>query len=114
MDNSKQAFPTSKRKTENYMDAGGYGRTRTVTVEEGGMTQREYAAVNLNVADSGDEQIDAMIRKANRQHYAGLAMQGICSIDQSGCSLDKDDAELLAEEAILIADALIAKLEETK
>lgn len=41
----KPAFPTSKRKAENYMDEGGYGRSRIVTVEEGGMTLREYAAV---------------------------------------------------------------------
>lgn len=58
MDRSKQAFPNSKRKSENYMDAGGYGRTRTVTVEEGGMTLREYAAVAAMQGMSMNTSID--------------------------------------------------------
>lgn len=38
------AFPESKRRVENYMDEGGYGRSRIVTVQEGGMTLRDYFA----------------------------------------------------------------------
>lgn len=88
MDRSKQAFPTSKRKTENYMDAGGYGRTRTVTVEEGGMTLREY--------------------------YAGLVMQGLISTYKGGGAWTIEGAEHLADQCILLTDALIARLEEDK
>lgn len=38
------AYPASVRKIENYMDEGGYGRTRTITAHEGGLTKRELFA----------------------------------------------------------------------
>lgn len=38
------AFPESKRRVENYMDEGGYGRSRIVTVQEGGLSRRDYFA----------------------------------------------------------------------
>lgn len=40
------AFPCSVRRTEKYMDEGGYGRERTVSVQEGGMTLRDYFAAH--------------------------------------------------------------------
>lgn len=43
------AFPTSIRKDENYMDAGGYGRSRTVTVQEGGMSLRDWFAATIDI-----------------------------------------------------------------
>ena len=42
--NGGPAFPCSVRRDENYMDFGGYGRTRTVTLQEGGMTLRDWFA----------------------------------------------------------------------
>jgi len=81
---------------------------------DAGMSLREYTAISLRIADSGNDAIDAMIRKANRQHYAGLAMQGICAGYQDRCAFDKNDADAWAEEALHIADALIARLEEDK
>lgn len=42
------AFPQDKRKTENYMDEGGYGRSRVVTVTEGGMTPLDKAKALLD------------------------------------------------------------------
>jgi len=38
------AYPCSVRKIENYMDEGGYGRERTVTVVQGGMSLRDWFA----------------------------------------------------------------------
>jgi len=38
------AFPCSVRRSENYMDEGGYGRVRMVTVQEGGLSLRDYFA----------------------------------------------------------------------
>lgn len=35
-----------------------------------GLSKREYAAIHLRVPDSGDEVIDAMIRKAQRRDVA--------------------------------------------
>ena len=36
--------PTSRRVTEKYMDEGGYARTRTVTVLDGGISLRQWYA----------------------------------------------------------------------
>jgi len=38
------AFPCSVRKAEKCMDEGGYGYMRTVTLNEGGMTLRDWFA----------------------------------------------------------------------
>lgn len=35
------AYPTDRRISENYMDSGGYGRSREVTLNQGGMTIRQ-------------------------------------------------------------------------
>lgn len=35
------AYPTDRRISENYMDSGGYGRRREVTLNQGGMTIRQ-------------------------------------------------------------------------
>lgn len=43
-DNGGPAFPCSVRRSENYMDEGGYGRVRMVTVQEGGLSMRDYFA----------------------------------------------------------------------
>lgn len=43
------AFPFSVRRDERYMDEGGYGRVRTVTVQKGGMSLRDYFAANLKL-----------------------------------------------------------------
>jgi len=37
-------FPETSRKEEQYMDDGGYGRTRMVTVTEGGISLRDWFA----------------------------------------------------------------------
>ena len=74
------AYPASVRKLENYMDEGGYGRTRTITVQGGGLTKREY--------------------------FAGLAMQGLCASDDFSSA----EAWHVAKLAVAQADALIAAL----
>lgn len=63
------------------MDEGGYGRTRTITVQGGGLTKREY--------------------------FAGLAMQGLLASWPENGRLNPDKT---AEHATLFADALIAAL----
>lgn len=35
------AYPADRRISENYMDSGGYGRSREVTLNQGGMTIRQ-------------------------------------------------------------------------
>jgi hypothetical protein len=43
-DDGGSAFPRSRRVKEMYMDDGGYGRTRIVSVDDGGMTLRDHFA----------------------------------------------------------------------
>lgn len=43
-DDGGPAFPCTARVTENYMDEGGYGRTRTVSKQVGGMSLRDWFA----------------------------------------------------------------------
>jgi len=74
----------------------------------GGMTLREHAAITLRVPNSGDDQLDAMIRQANRRDAAVAAMQGM------SMNASIDDATALAECAVAFADALLARLEESK
>lgn len=49
---SKYVYPQTARQSENYMDAGGYGRSRVVSVNKGGLELRDY--------------------------FAAMAMQGLC------------------------------------
>lgn len=44
-----------------------------------GMTLREYAAIQLKVPDSGNEALDAMIRRARRDDLAQAVMQGFAT-----------------------------------
>lgn len=66
---------------------------------------REYAAIHLSVPDSGDAELDAMIRKANCVAFATAAIPGLVS---SGRYTHPAD---LANAAIRHADALLAALE---
>lgn len=43
------AFPQLVRREEKYMDEGGSGRTRIVTLSDGGMTLRDYFAAKAVV-----------------------------------------------------------------
>ena len=79
---------------------------------DAGMTKREHAAISLRIPNSGDEQLDAMIRQANRRDAAVAAMQGICASYQHRVLYNDNDADRWAEESVHIADALIARLEE--
>jgi hypothetical protein len=93
------AYPT----TEEHMNGGA------------GLSVREFAAIQLRVPDSGDEQIDAMIRKANRRDFAGHAMAGLLA-NPSVQSWDekaetpRELAEACALQSVIMADALIEEL----
>jgi hypothetical protein len=88
----------------------------------GGMSLRQFAAIQLRVPDSGDEQIDAMIRKANRRDFAGQAMAGLlanpsvqslvaweCAWDEKA-ETPRELAEACALQSVIMADALIEEL----
>lgn len=56
-------------------------------VKSAGLTKREYAAIHLRVPDSGDEVIDAMIRKAQRRD---VAVAIYTTDDQRWCAVNAD------------------------
>lgn len=45
----------------------------------GGITLREYAAIQLRVPDSGSEWLDNMIKRSQRDKIAVKALQGLLS-----------------------------------
>lgn len=81
------------------------------------LTKREHAAILLRVPQSGDDEIDAMIREANRRDAAAMAMQGILSDLESMAFFEKSSRVSGYRAAIVssvqLADALIAELERT-
>lgn len=61
------------------------------------LNKREHAAILLRVPKSGDDEIDAMIREANRRDAAVAAMQGLLS--------DRRAAIEFGEALMLVNDA---------
>ena len=83
-----------------------------------GKSARVYAAIHLCVPESGDAELDAMIRKAQRQRLAGMAMQGMLAdgealneIKKRRTSAGVTVADGLTVEAYACADAMIAQRE---
>ena len=80
-----------------------------------GMTLRQYAAIKLQIPDSGDEWLDDMIRKANRKEYAGQALAGYMAMpDERACPGNEDieqwRSKVLLDDAksmFRMADAMI-------
>lgn len=42
-----------------------------------GLTKREYACIKLGIPETGDEELDDLIRKSERKRLAESAMQGL-------------------------------------
>lgn len=78
---------------------------------------REHAAIALRIPNSGDEQLDAMIRQANRRDAAVAAMQGFLANAsnkewEEQAQTIQELADAMSFAAVLFADALLARLEE--
>lgn len=71
------------------------------------MTVREYAAIHLSVPDSGDAELDMMIRKANRARVASHAM----AAQMTYAETHDPSPEGVAKWAAIYADALLSALE---
>jgi hypothetical protein len=76
--------------------------TIITTVE---LTAKEYAAIHLCVPDSGNDDLDAMIRRAQRERLAGKIMAAMYSADNP---TDEINAEIRADYCYGVADAVIA------
>lgn len=74
-------------------------------ISSDGITKREQACIDLRIPESGDAELDALIRKARRQEFAAKAMQALSS---GGL-----DPVYTAPRAIEYADALLAEQERT-
>ena len=71
-----------------------------------GLTKREMLCLYNSVADTGDDELDSIIKEGNRQKFAMSAMQGLIAAS--------NDCFSCAENAVDYADALLSQLEQTK
>ncbi len=71
-----------------------------------GFTKREHAAIALRVPESGDPDLDAMIRTAQRRDLAAMAMQGYRASLHYAETNAKEIASLSCDDA----DALLSAL----
>jgi hypothetical protein len=72
-----------------------------------GFTKRELAAIHLCVPDSGNDELDAMIRRAQRERLAGQVLAH-CGFTVKDEGLVEHEVPMLAEYCWEIADAVIA------
>jgi hypothetical protein len=79
------------------------------TWQHPGLTKREHACIALRVPETGDAELDALIRTAQRRDVAAMAMQGLLS--NSGLSIPLD---VYALSAVEYADALLAALDASR
>jgi len=75
-----------------------------------GMSLRTYAAIKLRVPNSGIDWLDDMIRQAKRDEFAGTALQGVLTCEQTHPKTSQSSSEELATCAVEIADAMLAEL----
>jgi len=86
----------------------------TTIPSQEGMSLRQYAAIHLQVPDSGDEWLDKMIRKARRDRFAIAAVEGglIAHLSQpENPGTWRDFVDVIGECAYDIADAMPAERE---
>jgi len=96
-ENSKSAFPLP----DIYYPNG------DIEYGSGGLTKREYAAIHLRVPQSGNHELDAMIREAQRNELAARAMEGLVSqLNLYHVSVDE-----VAELSYRQADAMLKERE---
>jgi hypothetical protein len=72
-----------------------------------GMTLQEYAAIHLCVPMSGNDELNAMIRRAQREKLAGKVLAH-CGFTVKDEGLVEHEVPMLAEYCWEIADAVIA------
>lgn len=73
------------------------------------LTPRAHACLHMGVPETGDDELDAIIRKGNSMRLAGMAMQGLCANKEY---ITKDWKEIIVKESVTIADYVLKELEE--
>ena len=77
------------------------------TWQHPGLTKREHACIALRVPETGDPEIDALIRTAQKRDVAAMAMQGILAGGEYWHPIWSDD---VAKWSVTHADALLDTL----
>lgn len=78
---------------------------------EDGMSLRQYAAIHLRVPNSGTDWLDEMIREAQRNEFAGRAMQAMIGSSvhsETFGDFNEGSAQTYAFKACIMADAMRA------
>lgn len=81
-----------------------------------GLTKREMFCLHNGVADTGDDELDAIIRKGNRQKMAMHMMASLTNVYWDTIQEYETGADLVkcqSETAVEMSDALLAELERT-
>ena len=76
-----------------------------------GLTKREHFCLQMGVPETGDPELDDIIRKGERKRIASMAMQGLIAADYKSGSekMNEEDITLMA---ISYADNLLMGLDE--
>lgn len=99
----------------NNADMPALGQTKRVgdvSITEGGLTKREHFCLQMGVPETGDPELDDIIRKGNRQNAAMAAMQGLLSSQESSIVFyfHGDQDNTIARMAVNHANNLLAEL----
>ena len=78
-----------------------------VEYSSSGLSKREQACIQLCVPETGDPELDEIIRKAQRAKFSGLAMQGLLSRSEKLIGVEDTYTKI----SVLMADLLLAALE---
>ncbi|PAR95629.1 hypothetical protein CGT81_16405 [Vibrio cholerae] len=76
-----------------------------------GLTKREMFCLHLGVPETGDPELDEIIKKGNRMKVAANAIGGLMANESSHIRFYKNECETLARYALVNADAVIDAIE---
>lgn len=84
-------------------------------LEHLGLTKREYACIHLGIPETNDEELNDIIRKAERKRIIEHVMQGfISSYDWDVTKFDIYLAHVTSENALKLTDTLLNQLNQNK
>ena len=84
-------------------------------LEHLGLTKREYACIHLGIPETNDEELNDIIRKAERKRIIEHVMQGfISSYDWDVTKFDIYLAHVTSENALKLTDTLLNQLNKNK
>jgi hypothetical protein len=75
-----------------------------VNIKVSGMARRQAEGLGMNVEDK------QYIGLTKREHFAGLAMQGLVTLKGADCG----DTDITAVQCLRMADSLLAELDKSK